>query len=278
MPVRLVALDLDGTALGPDGQLSPAVRAAVADALAAGLHVVLATGRRYLATYPFAAQLGLRDPVVVQNGALLVDPTSGQILHQQTIPAPAAAAAILAGRQLDLDLGVVLGPAAGEAILRERLPRSRRGQSLARSGTPVPSLLGALSPPGPLKISGFGEPDRLAAWLGHLSEAVPGQLQPIAFDDPQGQLVAVELLPAGCSKASGLERVLRNLGIPWSQVLAVGDDYNDLPLLRQAGVPLAMANARPACQEVAVAVVPSHGEDGVAVALRQYALADRRPA
>ena len=81
MPYRLLALDIDGTILGPDREIAETTRQAIGEALRRGLRVVLCTGRRYRSALPIARGLGLPGPIVVHNGALVKDTTRGRTLE-----------------------------------------------------------------------------------------------------------------------------------------------------------------------------------------------------
>lgn len=92
---RLIALDVDGTLLNPEGHVSPRTAGAVRDALACGVHVILCTGRRFsLGIRHLAAELGLYLPAIVRNGAAIQDSSTGAVLYQCAVPEAAARAAL----------------------------------------------------------------------------------------------------------------------------------------------------------------------------------------
>lgn len=98
------------------------------------------------------------------------------------------------------------------------------------------------------------------------------KLDMLVFSSPEHQYLGVEFLPQGCSKATGVLFVAESLGFDFSQVLAIGDDINDIELLQQAGFGVAMGNASPQVQAAADAVTTSNVGDGVAEALHLFVL------
>src|SRR5437763_8314267 len=98
MPVKLLALDLDGTVFGADLTPSPRTRAALAAARAQGVRLTLATGRTFRSTRQFAADLGADAPLICYQGALVQDPTSGAVLLHRTVPRDLAAEVIALAR------------------------------------------------------------------------------------------------------------------------------------------------------------------------------------
>src|ERR671927_199344 len=86
LPIRLVALDLDGTLLDEELRISPRVAQAVARALAGGVWVTLATGRAFTSAQPFAEALAIKTPLIGYQGGVIGDPVTGEILYQQTMP------------------------------------------------------------------------------------------------------------------------------------------------------------------------------------------------
>jgi HAD superfamily hydrolase (TIGR01484 family) len=251
----LVACDLDGTLIARDNQLSERVAAAVARTVASGLPVVAVTGRPWQWTLGLARAHALRPTAVVSNGAALLDVDSGTI--EST--------------------GLADGTALGlMARIREAVPEI----TFAVDGVEVMAYEPGFTDPtyvgdhevedltplvhrGVIKLicrrAGLLGTD-LAAVLDH--EVLEGVAVPYA-----GMGEWVELLPEGVSKASGLALVCERLGIRASEVVAVGDAWNDLPMLAWAGMGVAMANAAPEVIEAADRVVPAADDDGVAVLL-----------
>ncbi len=106
---QLLAVDLDGTLIGPDLQVQPRDREAIAWAEEAGVRITIATGRGFPVTRQYAGDLGLTTPVICYQGGLIKDPVSGQALYEATLPADAYAEAVQLARKQDLDFHVYVG-------------------------------------------------------------------------------------------------------------------------------------------------------------------------
>ncbi|MGH9105727.1 MAG: HAD family hydrolase [Acidimicrobiales bacterium] len=254
-PVRLVATDLDGTLLRPDGTVSERTANAVRAAREAGVHVVPITGRPPRVTWEVAKHAGLGPLGVCSNGAALVDLGSREVIELQTIAAEVCAGLV---ENLRRDFpGVVFAVEEMERLTHEPgfmdpswawSERTRQVGDIAqavsssciklivrRPGWSAGGLLAALR-------QGFAE-------KGHMTSS---------------GLDWVEIGAPGISKAYAAERVCDRLGIGVAEVLAVGDNHNDLTVLGWAGRAAAPANAIPEVLAAVQRVIPSNGEDGVA--------------
>ncbi len=259
-PVRLVATDLDGTLLRPDGTVSQRTVDAVGAAQRAGLHVVPVTGRPPRVTWDVARRAGLGPLGVCSNGAVVVDVEAMEVLELETV------AAEVAGRLVEL--------------LRQKVPGVRFAVEEMETFT---------------HETGFMEPDwywdEVTKQVDDISQAVsPVCIKLIVRRPgwPAGRLLEelrrevaekghvtssgldwVEIGAPGISKAYALERICARLGIGVGEVLAIGDNHNDLTVLAWAGRAAAPANAIPEVLALVDEVVPSNLEDGVAVLLER---------
>jgi Cof subfamily protein (haloacid dehalogenase superfamily) len=266
---KLLALDLDGTVIGKDLRVTDPVRTAVASAQAGGVYITLATGRIFRSALTFAQQLGLRDPLICYQGALIRHPLTHDVLYHAPMPGSLAAEAI------------ALLHSAGTCVIAcidERLGIVQDGIQFAgfvqRWGSPDPrhvfvasnlAEIARVTPP--TKLMFFGEPPLVERELGHLTARFGAGLSVVRSDATLGELTA-----PGLSKGLALAALARHLGVARERVVAIGDQDNDVPMLQWAGLGLAMGNAPTSVQEVADAVIPSVEEDGVAWAIREYIL------
>jgi hydroxymethylpyrimidine pyrophosphatase-like HAD family hydrolase len=243
------------------------VRKAVQRALDAGIWVVAVTGRPWQWTLDLARQHRLLPAAVVSNGAALLDVESGRV------------------RPTGLADGAVLG-------LMERIRRKVPGVSFAVDGTDfMGAELGFHDPTylvGPEVFYGDlgGIVERDVIKLICRVEGMPAIELAAEIDDDVTAGVAVpyhgagewvELLPEGVSKASGLAAICRELGVDREDVVAVGDAWNDIPMLEWAGTGVAMGASAPQVLEVADRVVPSAAEDGVAVLIAELLDGSQEP-
>jgi len=251
---RLVALDIDGTILGPDESLSGGVRDAVRRVLDAGAHVVLSTGRSLVATRPVADALGLTAGwLVCSNGTVTATLDPPRIVDVVTFDA---------------------GPAV--RLLREHLPEAL----VAVEDLGVGYRVTAPFPDGELagrqQVCGLDElvaepvnrvvirsPEHEPADFLDLVERIG--LHEVAY--AVGYTAWLDIAPGGVSKASALDAVRRRLGVPSDATLAIGDGRNDLEMLRWAARGVAMGQAPAEVQDAADLVTRTVREDGLATAL-----------
>ena len=259
--IKLIALDLDGTLLDPRGQITRETKAAIARARAAGVRVVLNTGRPIPEAGWFAREAGCDRLISCLGGAALVDGEQGETLRRWDIPEPAGERAL----ELCLGRGIELMIFAGEEILLDPFSKA----SLLRT-YPYPAFHdNARTVDDPLaykrarglpmtKIHGDQNPG--AYPLEELA-ALPG-IQLTSSNDHD-----FELVPAGVDKGRTLALLALMYGIPLAECAAVGDSDNDLAMLQAAGTPIAMGNASAAVKAAARWTAPSNRDEGVARAI-----------
>ncbi len=259
--VKLIALDLDGTLLDPEGKLTRGAKGAVAAARAAGVRVALATGRPAQEAAWFTRELGCGDLAVCLGGAALVRASTGEVLFRRDVPEPSGRRAL----ELCLGRGIELMIFAGEEILvdpfsRESLLRTYPYPAFHSAAVTVEDPLAYIARRGlPLtKLHGDWNPGNYP--LEELS-ALPG----VALTSSSAR--DFELVAAGADKGRGLGLLAERYGLTLADCAAVGDSDNDLAMLRAAGTPIAMGNASQAVKEAAVRVAPPNSEDGAAAAI-----------
>jgi hydroxymethylpyrimidine pyrophosphatase-like HAD family hydrolase len=275
---RLLVLDVDGTVTNSRHEVSQATCDAVFRIRAAGIRVVLATGRRYRDTLPVAARLGIESPLITASGAL-IKRTSDHATIARAEFGPGVLAGVVAGivaaghepvlyadsfadgfdfhcRSLTVTRTPDADAERGVLGLAEYLERNR---DLARV---VPDL--HLQPP-PGVFAGFAMgPHRAMLDLeAALSGSFPGQLSLHTIRSPRYLNWMCEIAPAGVTKWSGVLSLAREWGIGAAEICAVGDDVNDLPMICGAGLGIAMGNAQPEVLAAADHVVGRHDDDGL---------------
>jgi Cof subfamily protein (haloacid dehalogenase superfamily) len=260
---RLIAVDLDGTLIGADLMISDLDRAAIARTVAAGVHVVLETGRLFSASKPFAIELGLHGPIAGLQGGVIYDVDSGRLLHAQPLSTSVALAAYdaLASKAYHLQLyfGDTLYLDHMSAASAEYLRLSRVEPVMVPD---LRTLLSAASPQGALmKLLAIGAPDDVAADIPVLARQL-GRQATVCRSLPN----YLEVTDPAADKGHALVRIAAILGVDLGDCVAIGDADNDIPMFRVAAQSFAVANATEAAKAAATHVVAKRGE-GVAEAL-----------
>lgn len=264
---RLLALDLDGTTVGADLVVAPQVIAMVGAAQACGVHVILATGRMFGATLPFAAQLQVRDPLICYQGALIRHPHTLVTYAHVGMPPLLASEAVA----LLLTAGVFVIAYVDERLCvaanRPELDAYLRWHPDDTEVVVVSDLPAFVAAHPPTKLVFIAESLVVAREVARLGQHFAGRLAVVRSHERLGELTAL-----GVDKGRALAQVAGYLGIERSAVVAIGDHENDMPMIAWAGLGLAMGNAIAEVQRIAAAVVPSVEEAGVAWAIERYVL------
>ena len=263
--VRLIALDLDGTLMRKDHTVSEANAAAVRDAVAAGIHIVLATSRWYVLAKRTADQLVIRSPIICNNGAMVRDPVSGARLLDLRIPAGAAREIAAIADDLHCE-----GMVTVDDVTYVVTAHTGMGAAAAAMGMVIVERLAEHVVGGAESFLFFGR-DTVDALLARIGAAYDGVLN-VATGYSETFPPYLNIVAGGADKGRALALVCEHAGVQIAESMAIGDAAPDLEMLRVAGVSMAMGNA-PAEVKAQVDVVgPSNEEDGVAWAIREFAL------
>lgn len=282
---RLLALDVDGTLLDRSGRLLPSTVAAVARAAAAGIRPVLCTGRRYRRARPVADSLGLDAPLVCNSGALVKDPRDGRTLWRAEIEPSLARAVLDHFRGCDEPAVSFVDHADGDPIdfLIDAYPIGRAlfDEYVARNLEHAGIVPGWSDRVGSSVADGFAHfhlcaigsrPDMLAVEAS-LHEAIPDRVRTFVQKSPRYAGTMCEVLSPEASKWSAVLHLAELWGIGPEEICAVGDDRNDVPMIRGAGFGVAMGHAPPEVLAVADHVTGDHDSDGVARLVDEVLLA-----
>ena len=261
-PIRLLALDLDGTLFDFNFQFSPRVRRAVAKAQQLGIAVTLATGRSVTSTRPFAEELDIREPLICYQGGWIAE-RNGRVLHRVALDRNLAAQVIDFAQARNWHVNLYCD---GQLYLTElRHPLSFYEGLLNPAAQHVSDLHALLDrDPDKVLIVAEGNGDEI---LAGLRERFDGQMEIVRSHD-----LFIEANPLNVDKGTGLAWLAVYLAVPQSQVMAVGDQDNDAPMVAWAGLGVAMGNGSPACKAVADWIAPPLDQDGAAVAIERFAL------
>ncbi len=254
--LRMLALDMDGTLLNSQRQLSEQSRMALVRAQEAGWIVCLASGRSISAMRFVWEAAGLSGPIVSCNGAYVEDGRGG-VIHSRTIAAETVAEAIGLGRRLGLHCNVYV---EAEILMSSDEPYGAAYRRL--TGLPGIPAVGydGLSGRSATKVVYMGDPGQIdAAEEDLLGLSWP---EPIEVVRSEGQYV--EVLPPRINKSEGVAAAAASLGFGLAQVAAIGDYLNDLEMVSRAGWGGAVANAHPDVLAAARWIGPSNDDGGAA--------------
>jgi Cof subfamily protein (haloacid dehalogenase superfamily) len=265
-PIKLLAIDLDGTVVNHQLQVSPAVIEAIAKAKKDhGVRVMIATGRTYHSALPFASQLGITEPLVAYQGALLreLPEQGGATLRHCPIPLPLAqeVLAMLQAHQFHVNVYV------NDQLFVERdNPYAKDyGRLAGFPPTLVDDLMAQLTS-APSKLMAIDH-DRMDWLLSTLHQHYATRLNICT-----SRINFCEIIDKQASKWDAVWSLAQQWGFNQTEIMAIGDQQNDLSMLTQAGLGVAMGNAPLTVKHQAKAITGSIDEDGVALAIERFIL------
>ena len=267
-PFRAIALDLDGTLTNHDKVVTPRTRQALLKAQELGTVIILASGRPTYGIVPVAEYLELEKRggyILSYNGGNIVNAKTGEKFFSQFLPDAVIPILYKYAKEKNHAL---LGYAGNEIITE--MPDDQYVKEESRINKmnirKVDNLLDALEPH-PTKLLMTGDPTDMIKAEEELVEIL-GEKMDIFRSAP----FFLELVPKGIDKAQSLLRLLSKINLTPADLMAFGDGYNDLSMLKLAGVGVAMANAAPEVRADADYVTLSNEEDGVAEALLHFGM------
>lgn len=285
MPIRLIALDLDGTLLDSRGELPERNRAAISEARSRGVAVALVTGRRFRDARPLALELGLDVPVVAHNGALTKHARTLETVSAVLMPVEAARAVVTVGRARGADALVSddhLGAgllvydhiSEGNTALAKYIAWSRRvvGEDAAQAIRRVPSLDEYLDHD-PLHVAFSGGCAAMESLAETMRRELGESVRLLLTLYPKTDFALLDVLHPEASKGAGLAAVAAEQGLGREEVMAVGDNFNDVEMLEYAGTGVLMGNADSALRErYDFHTTAPNDEAGVAEAIEKFVL------
>ena len=271
--IRLIAIDIDGTLLNPQFEIGTADLAALRRANALGVEVVLVTGRRHTFALPIAQMLGFNLWVISSNGAITRSLT-GESFHRDLLPAHTALSLCSAMREFRGNTVVTFDKETKGALVLEHM--GGLTSSIQRWLEKNMQFIDFVIPiekaivTDPVQAMFCGPIPRMHEALKALSESgLNDQITVLRTEYPIRNLSIVDVLNRGCSKGHAVERWANYRGIPREQVMAIGDNYNDIEMLAFAGYPVIMGNASDDLRARGWTVTLPNDQCGVAAAVEQ---------
>lgn len=277
---RLLAVDIDGTLVNSRDELTPATRNALWLAAQAGIQVVLATGRRYSKTLHLVQPLEIDVPLVTASGALIKDPRTHRTFYCAQFDRAVLCRMLQTVKQCGFDVLVCADTYADQFDFygaRLEVESRELGEYLrvnAGCGRLWPNLCGD-PPEGVFAAFAMGTRPEMLALERTLHEHLPDKIHTHVLRSPKYTGFMCEMNPANVTKWSGIERLAAQWGIRHAEICAVGDDVNDIPMIRAAGLGVAMGNALPEVKAAADRIAPTHDEDGLVQVVQWLLESDR---
>ena len=264
MEYRLIATDMDGTLLDENSTITPATCEAVKKAMDKGVKFILCTGRPVRGVKKYVDQLGLDCPVITYNGAVVVHSTTGEIIFSQNMDTDEARKVY----ETALEKGTWFIVWSQNRLYTNRFgPETDFYQNITSSQASLIEDFDSLLARGITKMLWGAEPETLDSWIEELKTA--------GFSETtftKSRRYYLEFFSNRTSKAVAMEKLGEYYGIKREEMVALGDQTNDLPMIEYAGLGIAMGNAVEAVKAVAGCITAPNTEDGVAKAIEKFIL------
>lgn len=269
MSIKLIAIDMDGTLLLPDHTISPAVKEAIAAARERGVNVVLTTGRPYAGVENYLRELHMNQPgdyCITYNGALVQKAADGSAVAQT----PLSYDDYRYLEQLSRDVGSHFHALDRTTLYTANRDISRYTVHESFVAT-IPLVFCEAEKMDPnmtfLKVMMIDEPEILDKAITRIPQEVKEKYTVL-----KSAPYFLEILDKRVTKGTGVKSLAEALNIKPEEVMAIGDQENDIAMLEYAGVGVAMENAIGSVKEVANFVTKTNLEDGVAYAIEKFVL------
>jgi len=276
MSIRLIALDLDGTLVNSRWEISEKDLQALAAASERGVQVVVVTGRRPRAAAPYVAKIPFPVTTITSNGALIRTP-AGEVAYQDFLPRKVALQVLETVHEYRPYTVVIFDlPGPGQVTMEDSaIPEGPLGWYLRTSLDHlllVPDLSAAVKSD-PVQVMIGGPPERIEGAETLLRQSETGPSVHLTWTKyPDRNIVIFDIMNHGCTKGKALKFWANRCAIPASEVMAIGDNFNDLEMLEFAGLPVVMGNHIDGLHRLGWAITAPCDESGVASAIEQYVL------
>ncbi len=268
--IKLVVLDLDGTLLNSEKKINQVDKEAVREAIDAGISVTIFTGRSRHSARRYVKELGIGVPVVFQNGALIVDFSTGKILRMVKLSGEIAKRVVKEARKRDIFYIIYTEFSTIKDMMVDRSYRGPYDYYMKQNTWRMyfvkdvtDHIRGDIA-----EVALIGKKDLIkeaVSWIDEKDASV------IKSTEVGGESFW-EIFGPGCSKAIALEFLLDHFGVSRDEVMFIGDGYNDVEVLKIVGYPVVMGNAPDDVKKYAKYITSDNDSGGVAEAIRKIAL------
>lgn len=253
---QLIAFDLDGTLLTHQFELLPSTIKAIEEIRQLGLKVTVATGRSYKSAKPFLDQLNITEPMVFSNGAVFDNPDTGD--RELICGVPLETALIVLMLLPEYHISVKLHMADGSIFKSDYTPWPDEGKHF-EVGEIKPDLKRELDED-PIKIVFYDDTGKMDAFSERLNGILDHKSQVSLF---RSHIRYMEMTNQSVSKGQTLQKLVKKLGIPPAEVITVGDQDNDLEMIRDFGLGIVAGPGTEKLLEICDHRIPSPEEEGI---------------
>jgi Cof subfamily protein (haloacid dehalogenase superfamily) len=281
MPIKLIAMDLDGTLLDSRAHISEENAGTIAEAQSRGIEIVIATGRRFDFARPIVEALPCDFDLIVSNGALIKS-KSGATHMRHLLPVGTARRVLEITKKHRPSAAVIFDRAASRQVIMERVAwddplRGRYYAKIREHLAEVVPLTDCLDGEDPIQVMYAGPCDEMRAAMETLETNPAAREYAVMLTEYlERNFSILDVLQRGVSKGVALAEWARRRGIAREEMMAIGDNWNDREMLEFAGLPVVMGNGVPELKSLGWAITLSNDQNGVAEAIRTYALGEKR--
>ena len=276
MSIRLIALDLDGTLVNSRWEISERDRRALAAAFQRGIQIVVVTGRRPLSAAPYVAQIPCPVTTITSNGALVRTP-AGEVVYQDFLPREVALQALeVAHEYRPYTVAIFHVPGRGQVTMQDNAITEGPLGWYVRTSLDhlllVPDLKAVVTSD-PVQLMMGGPQGRIEPAEILLRDSAVGPSVNLTWTKyPARDIAILDIMNRGCSKGRALKFWATRASIAPCEIMAIGDNFNDLEMLDFAGLPVLMGNHCAGLDRPGWAITSSSDENGVATAIETYVL------
>ena len=249
MDIKLIASDMDDTLLNSNVTISERNAKAIKSALAAGKIFLIATGRMYVSARPYAQRLGLDVPLVTYNGALVKGSASGEIFYEHKMKLATANEVLAYCKEKGYYVQLYVGD---NILIKEENAFSKMYTKIS----------GIHTDEAPYKILVMTSAEEFGSVWEQFSTQFKGKLDVTSSKDN-----FLELMEPGINKWEAVKSVAASYGVKPEEIMCIGDSNNDISMIKNAGIGVAVANAKDSVKEHAKIVTASNNDDGVALVI-----------
>ncbi len=262
MNFRLITLDLDGTLLNQDHSISRATLATIKKIQKKGMEVIIATGRMLVSALPYASTIGLSGPIITYNGAYVKDIGKDEILYHKPLDCELAKTIIRDAEEKKLQMNLYLDD---KLYVKERNELVELYEEISGIRANYVGRLSSFIDRDPTKLLIIeNSREKQQYYLKYYREKYREQIEVT-----ESQYNFIEIGAIGVSKGDALAHVADTMGIKSSEVIAIGDGWNDYEMLKWAGLGIVMGNASADLKEKIDTIAPPNSEEGVSRVLTE---------